>query len=225
MKFPLWTKGALVLTAAFALFSVGCGSQPEAKKEEPKPAAKPAPSVPDVKVIQAIIDLATAGKPGPNAKKVAPAPEVIGKGKTSITVKAKGGGVPYSFWTDSIDVTGSGNVVEADVAWNNKDKVLLIGKDRTFTCKNGGTADGAFLMVVYGKDNTLKKPTGAGFWVADLDAGECAVEAAGLYGCKFDPTGAMSDCGGAAIQEVPVIDVVITPLPASSAPAAPPAKQ
>ena len=67
-------------------------------------------------------------------------------------------------------------------------------------------------MVVYGKDNKLDKPTGSGWWVAELDAGECGVHEAGLYGCRFDPNGTNADCGSATIQDERD-DVQIVPLP------------
>jgi len=80
-------------------------------------------------------------------------------------------------------------------------KVMYLSRERTFACANGGTADGSVLMVVYGKGNTLGKPAGSGWYVAELDEGECGVKSAGLYGCKFDASGTATECGAAAINE------------------------
>ena len=203
---------------------------PEAKKEAPKPAA----SVPQVKVTPAVQAKAQMPKPGPKAthQKVA---DTFGKGKASITVKGHPGGVNHSFWTEELDVDGSGNPVQVDEAWDNHHKVLYLSRDRAFQCGNGQSADGSTLMAVYGKGNTLGKPTGSGWWVAELDEGECNVESAGIYGCHFDADGTNKDCGSATVQSESD-DVVIVPLPGASqgpaagsgdnsAPSQPPASQ
>jgi len=75
-------------------------------------------------------------------------------------------------------------------------------------------------MAVYGKGNTLGKPIGSGWWVAELDAGECNVQAAGIYGCHFDAGGTNKICGAAVVQAAQD-EVVIEPLPATPPDATP----
>ena len=229
MKFHIAHSAILTSCAALVLLNSSCSKAPAPQPEEKKEAAaKPAPSVPNIKVTPSVMAKAQTPKPGPKAKKKAVA-DTFGKGGASITVKGHPGGVNHSFWTEEMDLDGSGNPVEVDEAWDNRHKVLYVSKDRTFTCGNGQTADGSTLMTVYGKGNTLHKPTGSGWWVAELDAGECGVETAGVYGCRFDAEGNNGDCGAATVQS-DQDDVVIVPLPggqagsSGSAPAQPPAQ-
>ena len=56
--------------------------------------------------------------------------------------------------------------------------------------------------------NGRKKPAGSGFWLADLDKGECGAQggatyAAGnaMWGCKFDAQGNETACGVAMLDE------------------------
>lgn len=105
-----------------------------------------------------------------------------------------------SFWTEQIDLDGNGNVDTVDKLWDDETKVLFLSKQGTFTCLNGNTGDGDFLMAVYGNGNTAGRPAGSGWWVAQLDAGECGAKAAGLVGCRFNATGATTECGGAMID-------------------------
>lgn len=213
LRFAHFATAAASLTI---LLAASC-SQAPAPQPEKKAEAKPAPSVPQLKVTPAIQAKAQMPKPGPKATKEKMA-DTFGKGKASITVKGHPGGVQHSFWTEELDVDGSGNPVQVDEAWDNRHKVLYLSKDRTFTCGNGQTADGSTLMAVYGKGNTLGKTTGSGWWVAELDEGECAVQSAGIYGCRFDADGANKDCGTATVQ-ADEDDVVIVPLPGASQPA------
>jgi len=62
---------------------------------------------------------------------------------------------------------------------------------------------------------TLSKPIGSGWWVAELDAGQCNVPAAGIYGCRFDADGTNKNCGAATVQP-DEDDVVIVPLPGAA---------
>lgn len=210
------------------LLLTSCAKTPPPQQAEKKEPAKPAPSVPQVKVSPAIQAKAELGKPGPKATKKATA-DAFGNGRAAITVKGHPGGVHHSFWAEELDVDGSGQPVTVDEAWDNQHKVLYISKDRQFTCGDGQTADGSTLMAVYGKGNTLHKPAGSGWWVAELDQGECSVESAGIYGCRFEPDGTNHDCGTATMQSEQD-DVVIVPLPGAAsgapegAPATPPSQ-
>ncbi len=197
--------------AALFVCAAGCSKTPEPKEETKAAPAPPPPSVPDLKVSDAVKTRAANAKPGPKAQKK-PVPESFGAGKASVAIKGHPGGVDHSFWTEEIDLDGSGTPVLVDTAWDNRHKVLYLSKERTFGCANGQRADGSSLMVVYGKGNTLNKPVGSGWWVAELDAGECGVHEAGTYGCRFDASGLNTDCGSATVQ-AEADDVQIVPLP------------
>ena len=209
----------LFMISALVLTTAGCEKTPAPKEEAKAAPPAPAPSVPDLKVGAAAKAKAANPKPGAKATKKPPA-DIFGKGKATITVKGHPGGVNHSFWTEELDVDDSGQPVLVDVAWDNSHKVLYLSRERSFTCRNGQTADGSILTTIYGKGNTKAKPTGSGWWVAELDEGECGVHSAGLYGCRFDADGLNTDCGSAVVQDVDD-DVAITPLQADQS-AAPP---
>jgi hypothetical protein len=103
-------------------------------------------------------------------------------------------------WTESIDIDGDGEVEEATLVWDRADKVLYAFSRGTFRCQNGPTASVDLLVAANGPDNPRNRPIGSGFWVADLDKDECGVEAAGLWGCKFDGGGDATECGAARID-------------------------
>ena len=124
----------------------------------------------------------------------------IGHGTASVNT-AESANDMDSFWSEQIDIDGDGNVDAADVLWDDETKVLFLAKQGTFTCMNGNTGDGDLLIAQYGKGNTAGRPAGSGWWVAQLNAGECAAKADGLYGCKFNASGASTECGLAVIEE------------------------
>lgn len=70
-----------------------------------------------------------------------------------------------------------------------------------FTCKNGGTATAELLVATNGVGNPRNRPAGSGFWLADLDKGECGAQAAALWACKFDASGNETACGVATLDE------------------------
>src|SRR5262245_46380765 len=133
----------------------------------------------------------------------------IGHGAASINT-AQTAQDTDSFWTQQVDVDGNGNVEATDALWDDETKVLFLPSQGTFTCMNGNTGDGDLLIALYGKGNTAGRPAGSGWWVASLDAGECAAKSAGLYGCKFNASGASTECGLAMIKEKEQ-DVMIKP--------------
>jgi hypothetical protein len=215
MKFvPQVTIPILLFPALFLTISCNKSPEQQAQPQPPVAAAKPVPSVPNVKVSPAVQAKADTPKPGPKAtpKKVA---DNFGKGKASIQVKGHPGGVHHSFWEEEVDVDGSGNPVQTDEVWDNHHKVLYLSNDRSFSCGDGQSATGSTIMALYGKGNTLKKTPGSGWWMTELDAGACGVQEAGLYGCHFDATGNNTDCGAGTIDSE-ADDVAIVPIPGAS---------
>jgi hypothetical protein len=122
-------------------------------------------------------------------------PANAGKGTT-----ANAAGDTDSIWAEKVDIDGDGNVDDTNFLWDDEDKILYFSKDGTFTCTNGGTGSGGILVAVYGAGNAYGKPANSGWWVADVDKGECGAQAAGLVGCKFDGSGAYTSCGVAVID-------------------------
>jgi hypothetical protein len=180
--------------------------QPQSQSRSRTDAQQTGPAVkvgPDVK------SKAMNPKPGPSAQKKEDA-TAIGKGKATHATTSD-----YLSWAEEIDVDDDGSAEVTDVALDNKTKTIYLANDRKFSCANGGTADGEVLMALYGKGNTLGKPAGSGWFVAELDAGECGVPTAGLYGCKFDANGNPTQCGAAEVEEA---DVVLTPVPRGKGP-------
>lgn len=220
MKVLLARTGVITLATALVLMTNACkqSPKPEVAANQPvtQPAPQPAPSVPNVHVTPPVQAKAKTPKPGPKAVKK-PDTTVFGKGKASVHFK----GSPHdrSFWSEQLDVDNSGNPVLVQEAWDNRDKMLYISNDRDFTCGNGQSASGSTLMAIYAKGNPHKRPVGSGWWVSELNAGDCGVPTEGLYGCRFDAAGNNKDCGAATMQPE-VNDVIIVPLSPSSAPGA-----
>jgi len=115
-----------------------------------------------------------------------------------------------SFWTQSIDIDGDGDVEATNLVWDDEDKVLFSYSDGAFTCAGGGTGTGELLIATYAAGNTGKRPAGSGFWVASLDEGECAAQAAGLWGCRFNPAGKSTACGVVSIDDKADDIVIVT---------------
>jgi len=106
-----------------------------------------------------------------------------------------------SSWVAQVDFDGDGNVEDVNFVWDDEDKVLYAYADGAFLCANGGVATGEMLIATFAAGNTGKRPTGAGFWLADLDASECAAQEDALWGCRFDASGSPTTCGSATIDE------------------------
>jgi hypothetical protein len=123
----------------------------------------------------------------------------VGKGKVAATT-ANAAGDADSFWVEEIDIDGDGNVERTDVLWDDEDKVLYLYADGTFTCTRGGTGEGAMLVAIFGQGNAWKRPALSGWYVVELDKLECAAQAAGAFGCRFDAQGNPTACGAVEID-------------------------
>jgi hypothetical protein len=193
--------GVIVGSTALLFISIGCSGNSPAAKTQGQSAA------PKVTIGKAVTAKALTPVPGPGATKAASF-SGIGKGKASIS----GAGRPqfdYASWSERIDIADEQKQVAAGMAMDNVHKVLYLNEERSFGCLNGSTANGNVLIAFYTAGNTLGKPVGSGWYVAELEAGVCGVPKAGLYGCRFGIDGRLTECGAAAFREVPD-DIVIT---------------
>jgi len=149
----------------------------------------------DFQVSRDIQNQYTPPTPGPGAtgktKKA-----VIGTGKTSIDT----GDPNSSFWTENVDLSGTGTVVTADMLWDPEAKIFYAFSHTNLHCTHGKAIEGNVLIGIYGKKNILGKTPGAGWWVVDLAQNECQAPLPGLYGCKFDSQGNNLACGRAEMD-------------------------
>jgi hypothetical protein len=142
-----------------------------------------------------VTDKAKSPAPPADAKKA----KSIGKNKVKVNT-ANSADDTDSMWVEKLDIDGDGSVEQANLLWDDEDKVLYLYADGTFTCSNGGTGAGGMLIALYGDGNTYEKPVGSGWYVVGLDKGECGAKTAGIFGCKFDAQGNATACGAAKIN-------------------------
>jgi len=180
----IFTVTSVVL---FSINSMIATSQSQSSTTKSEVQYKPSPAV------KAKVD---APHPSANAKQKAKK-GTIGEGEMLVTAKDSNS----DYWVEDVDLDGKGKMTDTQMLWDNTDKALYAFANKTMMCKNGSTADGDFLMAVYGKGNTAKMPAGSGWWMAGLDAGECGMKTEGIYGCKFDQNGNNTACGMADLNE------------------------
>ncbi|HEY6307858.1 MAG TPA: hypothetical protein VI488_15505 [Candidatus Angelobacter sp.] len=113
-------------------------------------------------------------------------------------------------WAEQIDADGNGQVDQATLTWDAKDRVLFSSTAGTFTCRNGTPGSGELLIAVNGTGNPRGRPAGSGFWLASLDKGQCGAQADALWGCKFDASGTATACGVAQLNEQNQDLVIVT---------------
>ena len=133
--------------------------------------------------------------PGPNATKQSKQ-ATIGRGKTMIDT----GDPKDPFWNEPADLEGAGRVVNADMLWDVSAKILYVFAHTNLRCSHSKSIEGDVLIAIYGKKNFLSKSPGSGWWIVNLAQDECQAPMAGLYGCKFDPSGNIVACGRAELD-------------------------
>jgi hypothetical protein len=115
-----------------------------------------------------------------------------------------------SSWVEQIDADGNGQVDQATLVWDAKDRVLYSSTAGTFTCRSGAPGSGELLIEVNGAGNHWGRPAGSGFWLASLDKGQCGAQADSLWGCKFDASGNATTCGAARLDDQNKDLVIVT---------------
>ena len=84
--------------------------------------------------------------------------------------------------------------------WDSSSKIFYAYSRTTLRCSHGKSVEGGILVGIYAKKNFLGKTPGTGWWVVELQEGQCQAPLAGLYGCKFNAGGANIACGRAELD-------------------------
>lgn len=161
-------------------------------------------NAPTVKVGSQLSAKAASPTPGPSAKNTTQKTSV-GKGATTAKVAQ-----PSSFWTEDIDVDDDGAVETSDYLYDAQKDMLYTYREDDFRCPNGNPGSGSILMALYAKGNPANKPVGSGWYLVNLNTGQCAAKKSGTFGCKFDANGNRMECGAAKVNNATgTIDVVV----------------
>jgi hypothetical protein len=147
-------------------------------------------------------------KVGPQtaAKAANPSPSAAAKNqgqKTGIgvgpaSVLASG---PSAYWTDMVDLDGDGAEEDTQFLFDKQRGILYTYKQDNYQCADGTSQNGDVLMGIYAQGNTAGRPSGSGWFVVAVKAGQCGEKKAGLFGCRFDASGKPTTCGAAKVKE------------------------
>jgi hypothetical protein len=161
-------------------------------------------NAPTVKVGSQLSAKASTPAPGAAAKQTGQKTS-IGKGGTTASVAQ-----PSSFWTEDLDVDDDGTVETSDYLYDAQKGILYTYREDDFTCPNGNPESGNILMALYAKGNPSNKPVGSGWYLVNVNAGQCAAKRSGTFGCKFDANGNPTECGAAKVNNATgTIDVAV----------------
>jgi len=161
-------------------------------------------TAPKVKVGSQLTAKATTPTPGPKAKNTGQKASA-GKGATSVKASQ-----PSSFWTEELDVDDDGTAEDSQYLYDAQRGILYTYREDDFACPNGNPESGSILMALYAKGNKANKPVGSGWYLVNLNAGQCAAKKASTFGCKFDANGNATECGAATVNNATgEIDMVV----------------
>jgi hypothetical protein len=121
-----------------------------------------------------------------------------GIGAGAASVKASG---PSAYWTDLVDIEGNGVVKNNEFLFDKQRGILYTYRQDNYQCADGTEQNGNVLMGIYTQGNTSGLPTGSGWYVVAVNAGQCGEKKGGLFGCRFDASGKPTTCGTAKVKE------------------------
>ena len=161
-------------------------------------------TAPKVVVGKQLTAKATSPAPGAQAKDTAQKSSV-GKGATAVKASQ-----PSSFWVENLDVDDDGVVETSDYLYDAQRGILYTYREDDFACPNGKPESGGILMALYAKGNPAHKAVGSGWYLVNLNTGQCAAKKAGTFGCKFNASGTPTECGAATVNNATgEMDVVV----------------
>ena len=136
----------------------------------------------------------------PKARAMTPAPPVDAKhkamkntlGEGRVTVTTPG---PSTYWEEH---NAMGQIIQGVVTtsflFDQKAGILYAYRNGDFACNNSNMS-GNVLEAVYTQGNPGGQPVGSGWYIAELNAGQCGAAKDGIFGCKFNAEGQKTACG------------------------------
>jgi len=181
----MWAIGAGMMAAGAAFLVIVSVAQ-----------APPGPiTTPNVQVAPTVAALAANPVPSPKAKNQGTKMSI---GSPAASVKASG---PSAYWTDMVDVDGDGVEEDNQFLFDKKRGMLYTYRNDKYQCADGTPQRGDVLMGIYVQGNMAGRPSGSGWFVVAVNAGQCGEKKAGLFGCRFDTNGKPTTCGTAKVKE------------------------
>jgi hypothetical protein len=179
----VWILAGLVIAAGLTALAPGQGLPPGPIQ------------TPTMNVGPAAATKAANPTPSPAAKNQG---QKTGIGAGAASVKASG---PSAYWTDLVDIDGDGVEEDTQFLFDKQRGILYTYKQDTYQCADGASQNGEVLMGIYTQGNTAGKPSGSGWYVVAVRAGQCGEKKAGLFGCRFNASGKPTTCGTAKVKE------------------------
>jgi hypothetical protein len=178
-----WIWAGIVVAAGMAALASGQGLPPGPM---PVPTVNVGPEV-----------AAKAANPAPSAAaKNQGQKTAIGVGAASVLASG-----PSAYWTDLVDIDGDGVEEDTQFLFDKQRGILYTYKQDSYQCANRISQNGDVLMGIYTQGNTAGRPSGSGWYVVAVKAGQCGEKKAGLFGCRFDASGKPTTCGTAKVKE------------------------
>jgi hypothetical protein len=178
-----WILAAMVIAAGMA---------PLASAQGLPPGPMPTPTM---NVGPAAAEKAANPTPSPAAKNQAQK-TAIGVGPASVKASA-----PSAYWTDLVDIDGDGVEEDTQFLYDKQRGILYTYKQDNYQCADGTSQNGDVLMGIYTQGNQAGNPSGSGWFVVAVKAGQCGEKKDGLFGCRFNAAGKPTICGSAKVKE------------------------
>jgi len=151
--------------------------------------AQQQPASPQVDVPILPKSLAMSPAPSPDAKHKA-TKSTIGEGRVTVTTSG-----PSTYWEEH-NAMGQmiQGVVTTSFLLDLKAGILYAYRNGDFACNNSNMS-GNVLEAVYTQGNPGGQPVGSGWYIAELNAGQCGAKTDGIFGCRFSADGQHTACG------------------------------
>jgi hypothetical protein len=117
--------------------------------------------------------------------------KTLGYGALGVSLAENGMG-----WYEVADVDSNGTQEKIGFMWDAKNKVMYAYTEDPVTLSDGTIANKGLLITQFGEGNTRGRAEGSGWYAYALERDTTATGTRGsLYGCTFDKTGAILECG------------------------------
>jgi hypothetical protein len=188
-------KQPLFVVLAFVVLIAGsCGKKTEESSETATPAPPAEPTLAELKVhidprlVKNWMIGLTNRRPGLNAKRgVALGEGALGVNSTPDAVA----------WFEVADIDSNGTKEKVGFMWDATSKTMYAYTHDPVMLEDGTMADRGLLVAQYGDGNSKSRPLGSGFWAyaTTRDTTSSGEMKGTLFGCRFDKTGAETECG------------------------------